>query len=106
MIPIKIKLKSSLEQAFRDIALSVNANKTEFILKQNGMISTLNAKRLELVKQFAYHGSDILSTKNDVNQQIGKMRTTFDRLLIKWKFDTSDKINLDFFQPVHVGTTV
>ena len=47
---------------------------------QDNAISSLNGKPLKLVDQFIYLGSNISSTKSDVNICIGKAWTAIDSL--------------------------
>ena len=54
---------------------------------QEGVIFSLNGKRLKSVDQFIYVGSNILSTEIDVNKCIGKTWVAIDKLLTRWKSD-------------------
>ena len=75
----------------------MNTDKTEFMsFKQEGFTVTLTGKHLKLVNQFTYLKSNISSTESDVNIRQEKVWTAFDKLLIKWKSDLSDKIKRDF----------
>ena len=66
-------LLHSLELATGGIGLYMNATKTDFIcFKQVGAISTLRGKSLKLLNQFTYLGSNISSTKGDVNMHLEK----------------------------------
>ena len=94
----------SLEQAAGSIGLYVNANNTEFMCFKQEAISTLRDKPLELADQFTYLGNNISSTESDVNIRLLKAReNAFERLLIIWKSDFSDKRKPDFFQAVTVS---
>ena len=74
-----------LKQAVRGIGFCVNANKTEFLCsKQEGAISTLNDKPLELSDKFIYLGSNI-SSESDVNIYLVNVWTIMDKLPILWK---------------------
>ena len=55
----------SHEQTVGGIVLYVNANFIHF--KQEGIISPLSGKPIQLVNQFLYLDSNILSTESDVN---------------------------------------
>ena len=55
---------------------------------------------LELEEQFAYFGSNILSTKKDVKLRLANAQNPVDRLSIMRKIDLSDIIKRDFFQKV------
>ena len=87
----------------------VKANKTDFMsLKQKGVISTWSVKPLQLVDQFTYFSSNILSTESDVNIRIGKsIDYNWQVITIIWKFYRSDKIKWDFFQNCgRISTTI
>ena len=59
----------------------MNANITEFMgFKQEGAIVTQ-----KLIDEFAYFGSNILSTECVVNIRIENVWTAIDRLSIIWK---------------------
>ena len=66
---------------------------------QDGAIS-LNSNTLDLVNQFIYLGSNILSTENEVTKLIGKAWNTTDKLMTLLKSDLFDKIKQEFFQAV------
>ena len=66
--------------------------------KQERAIFTLSDKPLKLVDQFTCLGSNISSTKSDVNIRIGRKRTAIDRLSIIWKSGLTDKMKRDFFK--------
>ena len=70
---------------------------------EDGAISALNGKPLKLVDPFIYLGSNISSTKSDVNNHIGKAWTAIDRLSTIWKFDLFDEIKQKLFQVVAVS---
>ena len=67
------------------------------------MKSNLSGKTLILVDQFTYLSSNISSTESDIKIHLLKIWNAFDRLLIIWKSDLSDKINWDFFQALAVS---
>ena len=71
--------------------------------KQDGAISTLNAKSPKLGDQFTYLSSIISSTESNVNRHIRKTSSAIDRLLSIGKSDLSAKIKLHFFQDVAVS---
>ena len=60
--------------------------------RQNEAISTFNANPQKLVGQFTYLGSNISSTKSDVNIRMGKAWIAIDKLSTKLKVDVSNKI--------------
>ena len=96
-------LLHSLEQAAGGIGLHVNADKTEYIyFNQRGNISTLKGVPLKLVDKFTYLGSNVSSTKKDINMRLAKAWTAIDRPSVIWKSDLTDKIKRSFFQSVVV----
>ena len=95
------------KQVTGGIGLYVNANKIEFkSFKQNGAISALSSKPLELVDQLTYLGSNILSTESDVNIHHVKTWNATDRISIIWKSNLSDEIKQDFFRAVSVSIII
>ena len=68
-----------------------------------GDIFTLDGKRLKVVDNFTYLGSDISSTERDINTRIGKAWTAMDRLSTIWKSDLANKLKRQFFQAVAVS---
>ena len=66
-------LLHSLEKAAQNIGLYVNATKTEFMsLNTTCTISTIKGDTVKQVDSFIYLGSNIASTKTDVDSRIGK----------------------------------
>ena len=84
----------SLGQAAR--GLYVNANKTEYIFKRKGDISTLRGKPLKSVDKFEYLGSIISSTERDVHIGLAEAWTAIHRISIIWKSNLSDKMKQDY----------
>ena len=94
-------LLHSLEWATAGMDLHVNADKTEYMcFNQGGDISTRKDGPLQLVDKFTYQGSSVSSTKNDINMQLAKAWTTFNRLSVIWKSDLTDKIKPIFFSSI------
>ena len=93
----------NLEQAAGGIGFYVNANKTELICFKQVAISTLSGWSLKLVNKFTHLGSNISSTKSDVNIHLVKVWKAIDMLLIRWKTDLSEKIKRNSFQAVAVS---
>ena len=71
--------------------------------KELRAFSSLNSKPLKLVDQFIYLGSNIASTRSDVNIHVDKAWNAIGRLTIIWKSDVSNKIKWEFFQAVTVS---
>ena len=79
-------LLHSLERAATGIGLHVNAHKTEYMCyNQTSDISTLDGTFLKLVDKFTYRGSNVSSTKKDIDTGLTKVWTAIYRLSIKWK---------------------
>ena len=71
-------LLHSLERAAAGIGFYVHAPKTEYMcFNQTGDISTLNGSPLELVDKFTYQGSNVSSTKTDINTRLAKAWTDY-----------------------------
>ena len=76
-------LLHSLELSASGIGLHVNAHKTEYMcFNQRGNFFTLNASSLKLVDKFTYPGSNVSSTKTDINTRLAKAWIANDRLSI------------------------
>ena len=76
-------IRYSLELAERDNDLYLKSVKTDFIgFNLHFSICSLNAKILKLIDQFIYPGSNIFSTKSDINMRIVKAWTATDFLSI------------------------
>ena len=97
-------LLHSLERAAAGIGLHVNAHKTEYMCyNQTGNITTLDGASLRLVDKFAYLGSSVSSTENDIDTRLTKAWTAIDRLSMIWKSDLTDEMKRSFFQAVVVS---
>ena len=93
-------LQQRLKQAVRGYVYS---DKTKFIcFKQDGTISSLNSKPLKSVDQVIYLGSNILSTKSNINICIDKDWIAIDWGSTIWKSDLSDSMKSKIFQTVAV----
>ena len=91
-------LLHSQERPVAGIGLHVNADKTKYIhFNQRGDIFTLNGSSLKLVGKFTYLRSSVSSTETDINTQLEKAWTAFDRISVIWKSDLTDKIKRSFF---------
>ena len=85
----------------------MNTDKTEFMcFKQDGIIFILSGKPLKLVNYFKYLGSNISSTKSNINIHIGKAWNAIDKLSIMWKSDLSNKIKQNFSKLCLCSTTI
>ena len=87
------------KQAEGGIVPYANADKMEYMCyNKKAHISTLNGGSLKLVDKFAYLGSSVLSTENDINMRQAKAGTAIYRLSIIWKSNLSDQIKRMFSQ--------
>ena len=97
-------LLHSFGRAAAGIALHVNAHKTEYMCyNETDDISTLDGTSLKLVDKFTCLGSNVSSTKKDIDTQLTKALTAIDRLPIIWKSDLTDKMKRSFFQAAVVS---
>ena len=97
-------LQHSLERAAAGIGFHVNAHKTEYMCyNQTGDITTPDGASLKLVDKFAYLGSSVTSTENDIDTRLTKAWKAIDRLSIIWKSDLTDKMKRSFFQTAVVS---
>ena len=103
--PIQVEsLLRSLEQSTGDIALHVNADKTEYMyFNQKGDISILNGGSLKFVVKFTYLGRSVSSTESDINMRLAKVWTAIDRLSCVWMSELRDEIKCNFFQAAVVS---
>ena len=96
-------LLHSLERTAGDIALHINADKTEYIcFNKKGDLSTLDGCSLKSVDKFMNLGSSVSSNENDINIWLAKACSAIDRLSIIRKSDLSDKIKRNFIQALVV----
>ena len=70
---------------------------------ETGDISILNGCALKLVDKFTYLGSSVSPTETDIDTQLAKVWTAFDRLSVVWKPDLTDKMKRSFFQAAVVS---
>ena len=88
-----------LEWIAAGIGLHVYAHKMEYMcFNQWGDISTVNGSSLKLVDNFTYQGSSVSSTEKDISTLLAKAWTAFDRLLVIWKPNLTNKIKRNFFR--------
>ena len=97
-------LLHSLERAATGIGHHVNAYKTEYMcFNQTGDISTLKGSSLKLVDKFTYLGSNVSSTKTDIDTRLRKAWAAINRQSVVWKSDLTDKMKRSFFQAAIVS---
>ena len=90
-------LLQKLEKEAKEVGLLINARKTEFIsYNQSGKITSLNGQEIKSVDEFTYLGSNIASTKRDVQLRIGKAWGDMDGLRTIWKSTLSDNLKREF----------
>ena len=79
-------LLHNLENAANEVELYVNASKAKFIgFNQQGSIQTVPGESIELVESFIYLGSEINSTKKDMEILIAKAWTALNKMDTIWK---------------------
>ena len=94
-------LLHQLEQAASEIGLCINAKKTEFICynqHHSGSIKLLNNDNIKAVEEFTYLGSNIASTKRDVQIRLGKAWSALNKLNTIWKSSLPKKLKINFFR--------
>ena len=97
-------LLHSLEPPAAGIGLHVNAHKTDYMcFNQTDDISTKNGCALKLVDKFTCIGSNVSSTKTDIDTRLAKAWTAIDRLSVVRKSDLTDKMKRSFFQTAVVS---
>ena len=93
-----------MERVAAGIGFHVNAHKTEYMCSnQTGDISTLVGTPLKLVDKFTYLGSNVSSTKKDIDTRLTKAWTAINRLSIIWKSNLTDKMKRIFFRAAVVS---
>ena len=93
------KLLHLLEYAAEKVGLKVNAKKTEYInYNHHGTIKTTKNHQLKSVDNFVYLGSNIASTKKDVDIRIAKAWSVINKLTTIWKSNLSDNLKRNFFR--------
>ena len=68
-----------------------------------GNISKQNGSSLKLVDKFTYLGSNISSSQTNINMQLAKAWSAYDRPSVIWKSDLGDKIKYSFPQAAAVS---
>lgn len=90
-----------VETAASEIGLYINSGKTEFIAyNQNGAIKSKSGHLIKCVNDFSYLGSNIRSTKKDIDIRKAKAWKALDGLTVIWKSSLSDHLKRGFFRAV------
>ena len=93
------KLFTILETAAASIGLCMNTTKNKFIaVNTEGTITAENGFDLELVKDFNYLGSKIISLENDIHVRIGSAWSALNNLTLIWKSNLDVSIKREFFR--------
>ena len=94
-------LLHKLEEAASEIGLYVNAKKTEFICYNQQHTSTIKSyqnNNISAVKEFTYLGSNISSTKRDIEIRLGKAWSALNKLDVIWKSSLPQNMKRNFFR--------
>ena len=88
-----------VEDAAQKIGLYVNARKTEFLCyNTTGTMKSLSGDNIKQQEEFVYLGSNIASTKRDIEIRLGKAWGALDRLNKIWKSNLHANLKRDFFR--------
>ena len=90
-----------IEEAASKIGLLVNATKTEFMAfnqAHTGSIKSLRNQIIKAVQEFVYLGSNIASTKRDIEIRLAKAWSALNKLDKIWKSILPSKLKRDFFR--------
>lgn len=94
-------LLHQIEQTASEIGLYVNAKKTEFICynqHHTGSIKSLTNDNIKAVQEFTYLGSNIASTRRDIEIRLGKAWAALNKLDKIWKSSLPANIKRNFFR--------
>ena len=94
-------LLHEIETAASEIGLYINSSKTEFICynqSHTGFIPSKNNGIVKAVEDFVYLGSNIASTKRDVEVRLGKAWTAIRKLDKIWKSNLPEQLKRRFFR--------
>ena len=90
-----------IEEAAIKIGLLVNAKKTEFMAfnqAHTGSIKSLTDEYIKAVLEFTYLGSNIASTKRDIEIRFAKAWSALNKLDKIWKSNLSPQLKRNFFR--------
>jgi hypothetical protein len=90
-----------IEEVASEIGLYINNSKTEFICynqNHSGTIKSLNGENIKAVQEFTYLGSNIISTKRDVEIRLGKAWAALISLNKIWKSSLPVELKRNFFR--------
>ena len=90
-----------IEEAAIKIVLLVNATKTEFMAfnqAHTGSIKSKTNQDIKAVQEFTYLGSNIASTKRDIEIRFAKAWSALNKLYKIWKSNLSPKLKRNFFR--------
>ena len=91
----------AFEEAAFKIGLLVNAKKTEFMAfnqAHTGSIKSKTNQDIKTVQEFTYLGSNIASTKRDIEIRFAKAWSALNKLYKIWKSNLSPKLKRNFFR--------
>ena len=90
-----------IEEAAIKIGLLVNAKKTEFMAfnqAHTGSIKSKTNQDIKAVQEFTYLGSNIASTKRDIEIRLAKAWSALNKLDKIWTSNLSPKLKRNFFR--------
>ena len=94
-------LLMKIESAAKEIGLSINTDKTEYInINQNNnmQMKSICGSVINEVEYFKYLGSYIRSTKRDVNIRISKAWAALNSMNIIWYSNLSTRLKINLFR--------
>ena len=89
-----------VEQAAKEVGLTINNQKTDYMMYNHPQASLkdINGTTLKQVTNFQYLGSWVDSTKKDIDVRIGKAWTACSKLSNIWRSDLSRDLKINFFK--------
>ena len=94
-------LLHEIEAAASEIGLYINAGKTKFISfnqHHSGTIKSLSKENIKAVQDYTYLGSNIASTKKDVQVRLAKAWAALNKLDKIWKSSLPTDLKRNFFR--------
>ena len=94
-------LLHAIEEAASEVGLYVNAGKTKVLVfnqHHSGAIKSLNNETIKVVQEFTYLGSNIASTKKDVQIRLAKSWAALNKLDKIWKSSLPADLKRQFFR--------
>lgn len=97
-LPNVTKLLHGIEQTAQEVGLYINSKKTEYMtFNLDGEVRSLGGNVLKHVSDFVYLGSNIESSKKDVEVRKAKAWSALNGLTSIWKSNLPPKLKRNFF---------